>query len=406
MEINLVGEIKIMKEMDIKPNFSELSRKYNIDRHTVKKIYENDGLIARKTSSRSSMWDEYLEEIIELMSGDTVSKKAAYMYLINKYEGKLTGTYNGFKWYTLHKGIELKKNNKPHVLYEVDPGEQLQVDWKENMKIHLEDNSVIKFNVFSATLGYSREHVFIYTTTKTTDDFIRCIIETFRKLGGVSEKVLTDNMSAVVSVNGKNKKVIPKINQVFKDLNCKLELCKARTPETKGKTENSNKFVKWIYAYDYKLKSEAELIDVIQNTITAQSNQQINSGTKLPPHTLFRKEKEYLKPLPSKILLESYIEEHYRATVPSTLLLDYKGKKYSVAPAYVGKRVDIYPIDNCIYIYYNKQLITKHNITQNTINYHKEHYEKSLSIMIKNSEIDIEAAANRNLKRLEKLGNV
>lgn len=36
--INLVGELKLMKELNIKPNFSDLQRKYDIDRHTIKKI--------------------------------------------------------------------------------------------------------------------------------------------------------------------------------------------------------------------------------------------------------------------------------------------------------------------------------------------------------------------------------
>lgn len=86
------------------------------------------------------------------------------MYLVNKYDIK--GTYNGFKSYTLTKGLKVKQRVIPHVLYVVEPGKQLQVDRKENMSIHLENGEKIEFNVFSATLGYSREHVFIYSSKK------------------------------------------------------------------------------------------------------------------------------------------------------------------------------------------------------------------------------------------------
>ena len=48
MELNLIGELKIMKENEIKPNFSSLQRKYNIDRHTIKKYYNNNGVPQRK----------------------------------------------------------------------------------------------------------------------------------------------------------------------------------------------------------------------------------------------------------------------------------------------------------------------------------------------------------------------
>ena len=49
---------------------------------------------------------------------------------------------------------------------------------------------------------------------------------------------------------------------------------------------------------------------------------------------MFEKDKEYLKPLSNKIVLDSYINEHLRQNVPSTHLISYKDKKYSVPPEY------------------------------------------------------------------------
>ncbi len=40
METNLIGELKIMKELNIKPNMSAIAREYGCDRHTIKKYYE------------------------------------------------------------------------------------------------------------------------------------------------------------------------------------------------------------------------------------------------------------------------------------------------------------------------------------------------------------------------------
>ena len=405
-ERNLIGDLLIMKERGIKPNFSAIAREYGVDRHTVKKYYENGGKPLRKQRERKSKWDPYLDEIIELMDNVGVTKKAVHVFLKDKYKENLPGNYNSFKSYTLRKGIHVKKSSIPHVLYETSPGDVLQVDWKEDMKLHLKDGTEICFNVFSATLSYSREHIFIYSRGKTTSDFIRCMIETFRRLGGVSERVLTDNMSAVVSCRGSNKKVHTEITQLFKDLGCRLELCKARTPQTKGKTENSNKFVNWIRAYEGQLEKEEDIIHTIEEVINADANNQNNSTTKLPPAVLFKKEKEYLKPLPSSIMLESYITDHTRQTVPDTLLVYYKGNKYSVGPAYLGKTVDIYPSGNSIYIYHNKDLITIHSISQNGINYKKEHYEEGLSMIISGGEVDIEKAARENLEKLDLLNEI
>lgn len=182
MERNIVGEIRIMKDLNIKPNFSALARTFGCDRHTAKKYYENDGIPPRKSVSRASKWDPFYEEIVSLMDIKNVTKKAVFMFLLDKYKDKLPGNYDSFRGYTLRKNITFKNYAEPHVVYEVEPGEQLQCDWKEDMVIHLKDGTGINFNVFSATLGYSREHVFIYSTTKTTEDFIRGIIEVFRNL--------------------------------------------------------------------------------------------------------------------------------------------------------------------------------------------------------------------------------
>ena len=232
-EINIVGELRVMKDMGIKPNFSELARKYGIDRHTIKKYYEANGTIKRKGRPKASKWDHMLDEIIYVLEKPGVSYKAAYMFFKNMRKEALPGDYNSFRNFCYRKRIKPKKKTlKPHVLYEVDPGYQIQVDYKESLSIHLKDGSLINFNVFSATLGYSRLHLFIYSPTKTTDDFIRCTIEIFRRIGGVTETALTDNMTAVVSNYGKNKKVHPRVNQLFKDLGCKLRLCKSKSPET------------------------------------------------------------------------------------------------------------------------------------------------------------------------------
>ena len=82
---NLIGELYIMDQMGIKPNYSELSRQYGVDRHTVKKYHINGG-IQRKIPERKSKFDPYYDEMVELVSRPGISIKAAYEYLRHKYE--------------------------------------------------------------------------------------------------------------------------------------------------------------------------------------------------------------------------------------------------------------------------------------------------------------------------------
>lgn len=402
---NLIGELRFMKTLQIKPNFSDLSRKYSVDRHTIKKYYDADGIPMKSGRPKKSKWDCMFEDILYILDKPGVSYKAAYMYFLNTREEELPGDYNSFRNYCYRKHLKPKqKEHKPHVLYEVDPGRQLQADFKEDLSIHLKNGDLIEFNVFSATLAYSRQHIFIYSPAKTTDDFIRCTIEVFRRIGGVTETLLTDNMSAVVSCHGRKKKIHSRISQLFNDLDCSLKLCRARTPQTKGKDENANKFMNWLLPYDHEIESVDQLIRTIEETIMSQCNMEVNSGTNMPPALLFRKEKEYLKPLPNKVMLSSYMVEHYRKKVPESLLIVYKGSKYSVPARCLDQYVDIYPVEgNMIYIYRNKELVATHTISQNTVNYDENHYREALKMNLSHTD-DIDEMAKKNLERLEKLG--
>lgn len=401
---NIVGVLRIMEDLKIKPNYSELGRMFNVDRHTIKKYHENGGIPKRKNSERGSKWDKYYDEILQLMDIPGVTKTSVYHSL--KYShGSEIGNYNGFKAYTLRKGIACKKVDvTPHVLYETEPGEQIQCDWKEDLVTHNKDGIEYTYNVFSATLGYSREHVYIYSINKTEDDFIRCTIETFRRLGGKTRILKTDNMSAIVSVNGGKKSIHKKIQAFFKDIDVELELCECRTPVTKGKDESSNRFVNWIKAFDYQVKDETELIYVIENYITSEANKQNNSRTKVPPSLLFKEEKDYLRPIGNEMILETYIQKKKRTKVPNTQLISYQSKQYSVPCKYIGKYVDVLTVGSEIYIYHNHSLITVHTLSKKDINYKEEHYIEGLSKRLKSDTDEIEELAKKNLERLNRLG--
>jgi transposase len=405
MEIctNLLGELTYLKMMNLKPNYSDLARKYKVDRHTIAKYYRNGGKIIKQRTFKKSCYDDYKEEIIELLSKPGVTKMAAFQFLCDKYE-KFHKNYNTFKSFTLSRGIKTTKTKiEPHVRFETNPGEQLQVDWKESLKMTSSQGEVFEFHIYTATLGYSRLHIFNYSKTKTTEDFIRCTIETFKKIGGLPKHILTDNMSAVVSIKNGTKEKNYKIKQFEKDMGIKIKLCKARSPETKGKDESSNRFISWLLPYDGKFKDEAELISII-NKVNNQVNQQINRTTNMPPLSLYAKEKEYLNPIPNNLLLESYIEGVITQVVPPTLLVSFQGSGYSVPCKYINKRVKLLPIDNKLYIYYNDLLLTVHTLSSNKFNYKNEHYTDALKTMITSKDDkSIEVMASNNLKMFDNL---
>lgn len=404
MKKNIEGELLILKTMNIKPNFSDLARTYGMDRHTISKLWKEGGKKKVEKRNRHSCLDKYLDEINELMQKPGVNRKAVYEYLLDKYGEDKIKSYANFKYYCWLRDINVKKRAQAHVRYETSPGQQLQVDWKENVTLHTKKGDEITFNVMSSTLGYSRMHVFIYTKGKTTEDFLRCIIDTLRKLGGVPKEILTDNMTAVVSITNGTRKKHNKIISFENDCGVKIKLCKVRTPETKGKDESANRFLSWIMPYDREFEDENELIKILER-INEKVNREINQTTNIPPITLFEKEKEYLTQLPNNVLLDSYIETSFTQTVPQTLLVRYKGKEYSVPAKYIGKRVKVYPIDTKLYIYFNTELIRVHEIGEKKFNYDISDYKEGLAQAIGNSNVDIDKLASEDLKMYDKMMN-
>lgn len=406
-ERNLIGLLLIMKINDIKPNFSELSKIYKLDRHTISKYYKKGGVPDRKPVVKTSKWDPYLSEIENLMNIPGSSKKGVYVSLVYKYpEIESVGNYNGFKAYTLRKGLEcLKTDQTPHPLYENDPGEVLQADWVESLSIHLKSGELIKFNVFTAVLAYSRFHVFIYTANKTSEDLMRCTFECYKRIGGITKKFLTDNMSAIVSITKDNKKVHDNIQAFFKDLGVELKLCQVRSPETKGKNESANRVIKWVNVMDFQFESELELVRYIEEHMCKMINKEVNQTTHIPPVKLFQKEKEYLQPIGNGLMLDSYIKNYKHLKVPNTMLINYMGKRYSVPHNYIGKYVDAYVVGSELFIYHNSKLVTVHNISQSDINYKSDHYKNGMAARLNCTVDEIEEKAESNLKKLSKLGS-
>jgi DNA replication protein DnaC len=80
----------------------------------------------------------------------------------------------------------------PVVRFETAPGEQMQVDWVEFRK------GSDPLYAFCATLGYSRASYVEFVTDMKVGTLIDCHQNAFVALGGVSRRILYDNMKTVV----------------------------------------------------------------------------------------------------------------------------------------------------------------------------------------------------------------
>lgn len=384
-------------------NKSELANKYNVDRRTIARHINKMEKPPNRKLRSCGLLNYY--EIIKNKLEEESNLRSIYMYLLNISTIKEIGTYSNFKQYVIKHFNDIRVARKEKIAkfrYETMPGDQLQFDWIEGIHLHLKKGQLIDFNLWSASLKYSRRHIFKVVKHLTEVDFKRCFIETIIILGGTPTRALTDNMSAIVNINKGKKTIHPTVVQFMKDINVELNLCKVRHPYTKGTVEVSNKYQYWLNAYDFKFETEADLYKGVEE-ILEQCNYQENSETKVAPIVLFESEKKHLKPLPNMNILKTYHSNLIPIKANISSLITYGGAKYGVPSKYANTQVLISEIDNTVQIFDNKLKLLS---TYPKVNY-GIHYATGLYSIAKRkneTEEEYKVRIENNLSQLAKLG--
>ncbi len=122
-----------------------------------------------------------------------------------------------------------------------------------------------------------------------------------------------------------------------------------------------------------------EDLEVIVKEFNQEINEEVSQATDEIPFEKFKKEKEYLKPLPSLDMLLSYVSLDRSYKVSKESMIKFEGKKYSVPIKYIGKRLHVNDTsDGNLCIYYNEDFIVCHPMTDKKLNYKYGHMHEIL----------------------------
>lgn len=140
-----------------------------------------------------------------------------------------------------------------------------------------------------------------------------------------------------------------------------------------------------------------KLVSKINNRV----NTNVIKDTGIIPVMYFNKEKDFLLPLPMKSIRKPYQIATKPLKVNTSSMINYGGNQYSVPIKYVGKSLIVQAYDGYIHAYYNTSLVAVHQISENKLNYHMEHYEEIARISKSFKEENIRERAKENLRLLE-----
>lgn len=402
----MIGELNMYKDAGIKPNYSDIARRYGKDRHTVAKYWADEGCSpADGRSARRGCFDAHVDEIAAKAQLPGVTKRGIYEFLLHRYPDEGLASYNAFTQFTRRKGILIGPPGgaEPHPRFETPPGLQLQFDWKEALSMADSNGEVFDFNVFAATLCWSRRHVFLYSEGRTGDDLARCMYLTIMRLGGVPREWVTDNMSALVSFSAGRRVRVGRAWSLAADAGFEIKLCAVRTPQTKGKVESSNRFLSRLAAYQGSFEGRDGLVEAIAR-IEERCNAEPNETTGMPPDALFMEEKEALAPVGNaRLLLEALGDVVDVPSVPATMLVSAHGEKMSVPRRCIGRRVRVVRSPGgAMDCYMAGELVATH--APGAPAYDPAHYAEALEGKAWFGGADIREAAAANLALLDSIG--
>ena len=144
------AELRIMDLNNLKPNYAELARKYNLDYRTVKKYHEGyEG--KPRSRDKPSKLDKYRSVIESKLKIPRITRKGVYEYLLDEYGIDNVGTYSNFKAYCKKNKLEPVGRGQSKggtTRYETEPGDMAQCDWKERITLTNRNGEAFTINIF------------------------------------------------------------------------------------------------------------------------------------------------------------------------------------------------------------------------------------------------------------------
>src|SRR6266851_2154726 len=326
-----------------------IARELKIHRHTVQRYLEESKEASKCTTlstagsdpkctlstagktGRKSRCDS-LAQVIEAKVERGLSAQRIYQDL--KIEVLFSGSYESVKRFVRR----LRKADPARVwCIEVGPGEEVQVDFGAGAPIHSSDGRRRKSWVFRIVLSHSRKAYSEAVFHQDTETFLRCLENGFRHFGGVTQTINLDNLkAAVLRFDFADPDLNPKLREFARHYGTAILPCLPKTPEHKGKVENSIAYVKGNALAGRTFDCLAAQNQWLAHWEATVADLRIHGTTKRQVAQLFAEEKQHLLALPGSLF--AVFQEAPRL-VHRDSYVEVAKAYYAVPPEYIRQQV-------------------------------------------------------------------
>ena len=276
---------------------------------------------------------EPLREVIKDKLREGLSCQRIYQDITIEHE--FSGSYYSVRRFVRSLG---EANPIPFRRMECLPGEQAQVDFGAGAYIVSSDGKRRRPHVFRIVLSYSRKGYSEVVYRQTTDDFIRCLENSFWYFGGVPRTIIIDNLKAAVkNADWYDPDIHPKIQSFCEHYGTVILPAKPYMPRHKGKIERGIGYVKNNALKGHTFSSLQDQNQHLLNWETYVADTRIHGTTRKQAGKLFKEEeKSSLLALPAG-RFPCFAEG--KRSVHRDGHIEVQKSYYSVPPEYVGREV-------------------------------------------------------------------
>jgi len=331
---------------------SQIAAELHLDPKTVEKWVDQPTYQPRQGTPRPSKLDAFKGQIVALLQRHPYTAQQVLQQL--RTQG-YAGGYSILKEFVR----EVRPVRKPaYLMLEFAPGECAQVDWGSFGSVSV-GSTRRRLSFFVMVLCYSRLLYLEFTLSEGMEQFLACHRHAFEFFGGVTEKVMIDNLKVGVLRHPVGEPALfhPRYLDLAAHYGFRPVACQVRKGNEKGRVESGVGYVKKNFLNGLDIPSFAAVNPAATLWRDTIANVRVHGETQRQPSDLFAQEKPRLKPLPA-MPYDCAIIRPIGANGCSHVILDTN--RYSVPHRYASQKLTLKLYPDQLLIFHQEQLIATH----------------------------------------------
>ena len=335
-----------------------IARQLGVSRNSVRRYLAGATVGFQQRPAARRLDDDTLREVRDLFG--TVAEGNAVVI-----QQELAGRGIDVELRTLQRAVaplrqEARAEALATVRFETSPGQQMQIDFGEKI-VRIAGQPVTVY-LMTAVLGYSRRLYCRAFLAQRQDDWLEGLDGAFRHFGGLTEQILCDNASPLVTSHDRQSGQVvwnPGFEAFCRDRGLTAKACRPRRARTKGKIERGVGYVKHNALAGRSFDSFAGLQRHLATWQVEVADRRIHGTTRERPAVRFeRDERVALRPLPARPL--PVRTRRLKRRVSTDCFVDIDTIRYSVPYRHVRETVEVVVQEREVEIWLRGTRIAKH----------------------------------------------